>query len=368
MQMKAQLGRRAAWLLVLLCSASMWFYWSRLPQNIDAIAPSVATRPSPLPDLYAQWFGSRELLLHHRDPYGEDVTRELQAAYYGKDLDASQAEHPSHQQRFAYPLYVVLLLAPTVRMQFHTVQIVFWWLLFIATAGSVLLWARAFSVRLSPLNLAVTLIVTFTAIPVMQGLDLLQFGLLVASLLAAAAAATASGHLFSAGALLAVATLKPQMSLLTIAWFALWVSGDWHRRRSLLWGFAVTLSALIVASELLLQGWVMRFLAALVQYENHTRTPSLLGLYLPASMEWLIALVGFLILVTNAWRARHEPSDAVSFGLDLALALALTLLIIPTVVQPFNHVLLLPAILLVVRHWKKLQQGRRLFRIICASI
>jgi hypothetical protein len=96
----------------------MYFYWSRVPQNIDAIAPSVTARPSPLTDLYAQWFGIRELLLHHRDPYSNDFSRELQVAYYGKDLDPLQAAHPTHQQRFAYPLYVAFLLAPTVWMYF----------------------------------------------------------------------------------------------------------------------------------------------------------------------------------------------------------------------------------------------------------
>lgn len=366
--MKVRLWRLARLFTLLLCSASMYFYWSRVPQNIDAIAPSVTARPSPLTDLYAQWFGIRELLLHHRDPYSNDFSRELQVAYYGKDLDPLQAAHPTHQQRFAYPLYVAFLLAPTVWMQFHTVQIIFWWLLAAVTAASVPLWARAVALKLSAVDLALVLIVTFTSMPVMQGLGLLQFGLLVAALLAAASAAVVSGHLFLAGVLLAIATIKPQMSILTIAWFALWVSGDWHRRRSLLWGFAITLSALIAASELLLQGWVMRFLAALVQYENHTHTPSLLGVYLPVPLEWPIALVGFLILAVYAWRVRREPSDAVSFGLDSALALALTLLIIPTVVQPFNHILLLPAILLVVRYWQKLQHGDRLFQIMCAAI
>jgi Glycosyltransferase family 87 len=360
--------RLARLIMLLVCSASMYFYWSRVPQNIDGMASSVAPRERPLTDLYAQWFGSRELLLHHHDPYSDEVTRELQVAYYGKDLDPSEALLLSHQQRFAYPLYVALLLAPTVNLQFHTVQVIFLWLLAMATASSVLLWARALCVKLSPINLAITLILTFTAIPVMQGLDLLQFGLLVASLLAAAAAATASGHLFLAGALLAVATIKPQMSVLAIAWFALWISGDWPRRRSLLWGFAITLSALIAASELFLQGWVMRFLSALVQYANHTRASSLLGLYLPPPLEWLVALGGFLILAIYAWEVRREPADAVSFGLHLALALSLTPLIIPTVVQPFNHVLLLPAILLVVRYWKRLQQGSRLLRITCAAI
>jgi hypothetical protein len=350
---------------LLLCSASMYFYWNHLPQNIDAIAPSVAPRAHPLTDLYAQWYGARELLLHHRDPYGDDITRELQAAYYGKDLEPSQADDPSHQQRFAYPLYVVLLLAPTVGMQFHTVQIVFLWLLAAVTALSIPLWARATSLNLSPRGLAIALIVTFTSMPVMQGLGILQLGLLVAALLASAAAATISGHLFLAGALLAIATIKPQMSILVIAWFALWISGDWRTRRSLFFGFAIAISTLVVASELLLHGWVIRFFTALLAYDKHMRTPSLLGVYLRLP-EWLIAAAGLLILAIYAWRGRREHANSVSFGFYLALALALTLLVIPTVVQPFNHILLLPAVLLCVLYWKDLRQCNRLFRIMCS--
>jgi hypothetical protein len=360
--------RYAQLFMLLLGSASMYFYWSHVPKNIDGVAPSVATRTRPLTDLYAQWYGTRELLLHHRDPYGEDVTRELQLAYYGKDVEPSEASHPSHQQRFAYPLYVALLLAPTVGMPFHVVQILFWWLLVAATAGSVSLWARALGLKLSPFNLAIALVVTFTSIPVMQGLEILQFGLLVGALLAAAAAATVSGYLFLAGVLLAIATIKPQMSILAIAWFTLWVSGDWHKRRSLLAGFGIALSALIVASEFLSPGWVMRFLLALIQYEKHMRTPSLLGVYLPAYLEWPTALLGFLIVTIYAWRARHEHSDAVSFSLYLALALALTLLIVPTAVQPFNHILLVPAALLVVSYRNALEQSDRLFRLMSAAI
>lgn len=340
----------------------MYFYWSRVPQNIDAIAPSVTARSHPLTDLYAQWFGTRELLLHHRDPYSDDVARELQVAYYGKNLDPAEAVHPSHQQRFAYPLYIAFLLAPTVRMDFHTVQIIFSWLFAAVTASALPLWARAMRLRLPPADFAIGLIVTFTSIPVMQGLGLLQFGLLVAALLAAAAAAVVSGRLFLAGVLLAIATIKPQMSLLAILWFALWLLGDWRGRRSLFFGFAATLLALVGAAELLLRGWVMRFLTAMVEYEKHTHATSLLGIYLPSALHWLVAIAGLFIVATYAWRARQQPSDSTSFVLSLAFTLSLTLLIIPTVVPPFNHILLLPVVLLAIRHWEMLQGRDRLFR------
>ncbi len=354
--------------MLLLCSASMYFYWTHLPQNIDGVAPSVAMRPHPLTDLYAQWFGTRELLLHHRNPYSDNITHKLQVAYYGKELEGPEADRPSHQQRFAYPLYVAFLLAPTVGMQFHTVQTIFLWLLAAVTVASVALWAHAMRLPLSPIGVAAMLLLAFTSIPVMQGLQILQLGLLVAALLAAAAAAAVSGYLFLAGVLLAFATIKPQMSLLAIAWFVLWVWGDWHRRRALLWGFVATLSALVIASELLLPGWVTLFLTAMVEYGKHMHSPSLLGVYLPAPLAWLVALVGFFMVAMYAWHARHQPADSFSFGLSLAFSLSLTLLVMPAVFQPFNEILLLPTIVLTLRYWRELQHGTPLFRFLAVIV
>ncbi len=347
--------------MLLLCSASMYFYWIHVPQNIDGAA---VMRPRLLTDLYAQWFGARELLLHHRNPYGDDVTHELQVAYYGKDVEGPEADQPSHQQRFAYPLYVAFLLAPTVGLQFHTVQIIFLWLLAAVTAASVLLWAHVMRLPLSPIGIAAMLLVIFTSIPVMQGLQILQLGLLVAALLAAAATSAVSGYLFLAGVLLAFATIKPQMSLLAIAWFAVWVCGDWHRRRALLWGFVATLSALVIASELLLPGWIKLFFAAVVEYGKRMHSPSLLGIYLPAPLTWLVALFGFLIVAIYAWRARRQPADSFPFGLSLAFSLSLTLLVIPAVFQPFNQILLLPTIVLTICYWRELLHGTPLFRFL----
>ncbi len=96
-----------------------------------------------LSDLYPRWLGARELLLHHRDPYSPEVTREIQAGYYGRVLDPDRADDPKDQQGFAYPVYVVFLLAPTIGLPFPVVQTGFRWLLVVLTLLSVPLWLRA---------------------------------------------------------------------------------------------------------------------------------------------------------------------------------------------------------------------------------
>jgi len=354
--------------LVLLCvvsllSADMWLYWHRVNDPTHASAPSSSfLKPRVLTDLYPSWYGSRELLLHHRDPYGAEVSRELQIAYYGKELDASRPEERRDQQRFAYPLYFVFFMAPLVWMPFHAVRIVFWWVLAVCAAVNLLFWTRVVRVRLSMLSLVALFLMFLCSIPVCQNLGILQPFLLPACLIAGAAAAVVSKRFFVSGALLAAATIKPQICLLPIAWFALWVGSDWKHRRNLFFGFGATLAPLVIASECLLPGWLKRYPEVLRSYAEYTRASSFLGTLLPSALNWMVTLL-VLAWVTNVcWRARRQPSDSEAFAVALSSVLTITVLIIPAVVQPFNHVLLLPALLLVIRHWQKLRQGTPLTR------
>jgi len=77
----------AAWklpLLAILCAAGMWTYADRvlIPHQVSDAAAHGWPRGN-LSDLYKQWIGAQELLLHGRDPYSAEVTREIQAGYYG---------------------------------------------------------------------------------------------------------------------------------------------------------------------------------------------------------------------------------------------------------------------------------------------
>src|ERR1700681_2963657 len=119
---------RLGLLLALLFAGSMWFYVQQVLvpyQKVDAAAHG---RPrGNLSDLYPRWLGARELLLHHRNPYSAEVTREIQTGYYGRPLDPDRTDDPKDQQGFAYPLHVVFLLAPTMRLPFPVVQAGFRW-------------------------------------------------------------------------------------------------------------------------------------------------------------------------------------------------------------------------------------------------
>ena len=350
--------RLAILFLLLVCSAAMWLYWDRVPGALHAVNIRTGLpQAKPLTDLYPRWYGSRELWLRHRDPYGIEVSREIQTAYYGRALNPALSSDQLDQERFVYPLYVVFLMLPTVQMEFSTVRIVAWsFLAFTAVAG-IWLWLRFLRLQLSLTSTVAVYGLALSSIPTLQGLSLLQLGLLVAALIAGAAACTVRGHLFLAGALLAMATIKPQMALLPFAWFALWTLGAWSLRKSLLLGFGTTLAVLIVASELMLPGWLIRYPKSLAAYSNYTNAKSLLGGVLPLPMYWTVSMIVLLGVAWLAWRVRREPAESVWFALVLALALTLTVTIVPTVNAAFNQILLLPAVLLGMQHRRKIAQG-----------
>jgi hypothetical protein len=349
--------RWALLFFVILGSAGMWSYWRRLPLVVHALtSQSDAVRPKALSDLYPRWYGTRELLLRHRDPYGIEVSREIQVAFYGRVLDHSRPNEPRDEQRFAYPLYVVFFLAPTTHMDFSTVRTIYWWLLEAAVALTVFFWLRFFRIHLRLPNI-VAASGLLLSIPALQGVSLLQLGLLVSCLLSAAALAAVSEHLFFAGCLLALATIKPQLSALPVAWFLLWACSDWRSRRSLFVGFAATLAILILISEYLLPGWLLRYPSALRAYAGYTSATSLVGVLFPRTAKWVVTALALVAAVPFCWRARRDAANSAAFILAFCFVLTLTVLIVPTVVAPFNHILLVPVALLMGVYWKDLRRA-----------
>lgn len=300
-----------------------------------------------LSDLYPRWLGARELLLHGRDPYSPEVTREIQEGYYGRALDPNRAADPRDQQGFAYPVYVVFLLAPTVRLPFPLVQTGFRWLLILLTVISVPLWLRAAGQRTSGWRMMAWIIFVLGSFPAVQGIKLQQLTLLVCVLLAGAFAALAAGHLVLAGILLALATAKPQLVAIVLLWVLIWSIGEWRTRRPLFRGFAVTMLLLLTASNYVLPHWISRFREAAAQYLHYTGGgKSVLDVVLAAGAGKWVGITIVLMLLVPLWRLRRAPANGPHFALALALAMAATLVVIPTY-APYNQLLLIPSLMMV---------------------
>ena len=115
------------WLLLsFLVAGTSWLYVHRILvpwtsylhlQNGYVIAQ--------ISDLYSPWVGTRELLLHHRNPYSPEVSHEIQMVFYGHAINQTY-DKPGvallDEQRFAYPVYEVFLTAPLALVDFAEVQ------------------------------------------------------------------------------------------------------------------------------------------------------------------------------------------------------------------------------------------------------
>jgi hypothetical protein len=347
----------------------MWFYVQHvlIPHQQSEAALYDIPRGN-LSDLYPRWLGARELLLQHRDPYSAEVTRDIQTGYYGRPLDPTLPHDPKDEQRFAYPAYVVFLLAPTVTLPFVAVQTGFRWFLVILTAASVLLWLRTLRWKVSAETAAMLVVLTIGSFPVLQGIKLQQLSLLVAGLIAVSAMLIAEGHFFPAGVLLALATIKPQLALPISAWLLLWASSDWTRRRTFCWGFVGTLTALIGGAEYLLPGWIGRFRHAVVAYREYNQgAGSVLDILIaPPWGRWLAILIA-LALAVVVWQRRRAEAGSWTHSQVTVLILAATAVIIPKA-SPYNQILLLPGILLLVPSGRRMWSGslaRRTVLAIC---
>lgn len=331
----------------------MWFYVDRILVGHQLADAAAHDRPrGNLSDLYPRWLGARELLLHNRNPYSDEVALEIQQGYYGRALDPSRQGDPKDRQGFAYPVYVVFLLAPLVGFSFHSVQLFFYWLLIALTAATVPLWLRALNWRPPPVAIAIAIALTLGSVPTVQGIKLQQLSLLVAALLAGSAACVASGFLSCGGAILALATIKPQLAWPIVVWMLVWAVSDWKARRRLVFGFATIMAALLIAAECVLPGWTKMFLEAIRQYHQYTQNESVLD----QLVNWALGSYGGQILATVAclasafllWKLRRAAAGSAGFAGALAVVTTLTVLVVP-MYAPYNQVLLLPAILLLAR-------------------
>jgi hypothetical protein len=327
----------------------MYFYVVRIliPHQVTDAARSERPRGN-LSDLYPRWLGARELWLHGRNPYDPGVTHEIQEGYYGRPLDAKRLDDPADQQAFAYPAYVTFLLVPTFHAPFEAVRFFFIWLLVALTTASVFWWLRAIGWRPGWTVTAVILLLTLGSFPGLQGVKLQQLSLVVAALVAACAALLVSGHLFAAGVLLAIATIKPQLVVLLSAFLVFWSFSEWRTRRGFLFGFAVTLAALCLGAEWLLPGWMGDFSQAVHDYQRYTGGQSRLDVLLGPVVGKALA---FGIVAALAWlgyRIGKVPADHPIFLTFFAAVLAATLVVVPNY-APYNELLLLPAVLILVR-------------------
>lgn len=305
-----------------------------------------------LDDLYSPWYGTRELLLDGKNPYSLEVTHKIQTAFYGHDLAPQNlsATQPVDEQRFAYPIYVVLLLAPVARLQFGQAQAVARIIMALAIVANVWFWLSTLRWRRNAIEYLTVTVFVLASPQVAQGLRLHQLGLIVALLFALGIWLVVRSSLTAGGAVLALATIKPQMVALPIAWLLLWSLADLRRRWRLPAGLLAGLAILLGVGQWILPGWAHDFVAGLVAYRRYGPVTSLLQLVF-GDVGGMIAgiLIVAGLLAWNWGRRQCLPESQEFVGL-LSSVLLVSSLASP-LMPPFNQILLLLPSLLFVKHW-----------------
>lgn len=351
-------------LLAALCAAGMWTYVDRVliaHQVRYAAAHGVPRGNSS--DLYPRWLGARELLLHGRDPYSAEVTREAQAGFYGRSLDPEGGEDRNYQQGFYYPVYVAFLLAPSLNLPFEVVRKSFWWILLGLILATLPLWPRVLKWHLPLWARASLVLFVIGSFPVVQGLKVQNLTLLVFALLAITMTLLASDRPIPAGILLAFATIKPQLVCLLLVWLAIWTLGDWRRRYHWAASFLLTMLVLWGASEWYLPNWIFRFFRALREYHLYTGEISVMDQLIGAPWSRILEFLALAVTLVACWRERRQVVNADGFTSILGLVLAITVLIEPNY-RPYNQVLLIPALLILLKDRRGIWQRDAINRVL----
>jgi hypothetical protein len=149
------------------------------------------------------------------------------------------------------------------------------------------------------------------------------------------------------------------MVALCVAWFLLWSLGDWRKRWPLAAGFGVTIGFLGGAGELLLPGWLHYFFEGLEAYRKYFPTTSPLRLVFGDWAGGMLSVFVIVGLAAFSWRESKVAAGSEEFVQLLALVLITTSLVLP-LLTPYNQVLLIPPVLLLIRDWGRLPLAGRI--------
>ncbi len=340
---RVESGRRrfvlSGWRGFALVSLAVCFSFWQLHVHNRVMGPNYS-------DLVTRWVGTRAAIAG-LDPYSQDVLPDMLRMYYGH-YPLTPGDPNPERQRFDYPANLVVLLAPLAYLSWPAAREIF----LVATCALLLLGFRGciemYPRRWTRWQIAMVLALAVCSWPVLWGLRLQQPTLLVAGFMFLACICLSRGRELAAGILLALATVKPQVVLILLAWILCWAV--LHRVWRLLASFAITLAIMLVLTEAVVPHWISRWRASLAGYGSATDTaPALENLFGHwAGLAFTVLIAGFLCL--NLWRLRWVSPDSPGFAVAVSMALALTVLAIPThLTMIYNQVLLFPACLFVIQ-------------------
>lgn len=288
--------------------------------------------------MVAVWKGV-QASFQHRNPYDDATTREIQIFYYGRPLTPADRVNP---MAYAYPMQTILLFAPIGLLPWTAVRIGFFVLLPLLTAASVLLWIHVANLDLSRRSVVLSVLFTLCSWPVMWGVHQIQPTLIVGFLAAAGCLLLQRNHPIPAGIIFALATFKPQLIGVLLAWLFLWAA--LRRTWSFFVSFALTLAPLLALSARILPNWITSWRRAAAEYARYRHLQLELQSVFGHTAGLLLVLALAVPVSVILFQHRRSLPQSRQFGAMCSLCLALTLLILPSeLAMTYNYILLIPA-------------------------
>ncbi|RMH01441.1 MAG: DUF2029 domain-containing protein [Chloroflexi bacterium] len=272
-------------------------------------------------DFFPRWKGAQLFITEGIDPYSDTATEAIQYGIQGRP------SRPDEDQfLFVYPFYTIFLLIPFVWLPYDWVQAIWMAALIFGLAGGLFLTLQLIEWRMKPWLLAITFLWGILFYHSARTVLLGQFAGLVFLWIAGCLLALRQGRDFGAGVLLALTTVKPQMSFLLIPALLLWGVGQ--RRWRFVGSFTAVLGGLVLLSFLFLPSWLTSFITQITAYPGYTAIGSPLWVITSYYFPWLgkpveivlsLVLLGWLLVEWRQLPRQSATSEAFLFTIGLTL-------------------------------------------------
>lgn len=321
-------------------------------------------------DFYPVWFTARESRLGNRDLYSYEMTRQIQIGLFGRPVDPHRkSDPPIDYRQYSYPAFTNLILWPSALLDFPRLRMVLTLLLPTLTALSIWMWLKALRWQIHPMWVASVIVLTLCTYQLLEAFFALQPGLFVGFFLAAAALAIRGNCFMLAGALCSLTLIKPQVTILAILYLLLWSLSD--RTRARFWqGFLLVASALMIGSLAIWPRWIGQWIGVLLGYHHYAMPPLiniLLGAAVPRYIAPAVIAVTVALGIGIAWRNRRAAQNSARFWFTLSLLLAITTITLLPGQAIYDHIILIPGILLLLRYSREIANAGRIGRALLVA-
>lgn len=300
-------------------------------------------------DFLARWTGAHSWVVEGINPYDPAVSLAAQEMIYGREADPAAGEDVAH---FVYPLPAMLFFAPFGLLPYTLARAL--WMTLLEVSLPLLVFLSLRMLEWTPGKGLLAFFVLFSVFWYhgVRTIVVGQFAAVEAVLMLLALLLYHRKQDTAAGISLALTIAKPQMAFLLIPFMIVHaVSG---RRWRFVLASAGAFAVLMLASELLLPGWLQDWIQQLRDYPAYTSIGSpvsiLAGFVRGAEQEINIVL---MIILTGGmlWSWVQACRGGKEFFLRAAMLTLVVTNLIAFRTATTNYVVLLPVLLYIFNDW-----------------